>query len=168
MPRSHDVDHLFGTYRLMRGLKTDHRARIIVAGRAFIQNIRRGHYEFGVDEAATLRVATAFDELALAICPNRGLTVSRASASPNSTTPPSHHWPGDYPGGSEYQPQRTAMSRSCRSSWEILPSTRVQICAERCVPKMHNTRLATHQRTTTHPTRDDHTRPHQPIARPAR
>jgi transposase, IS6 family len=53
--------------RSMRGLKTDHGARIIIAGHAFIQNIRRGHYELGVDEAATLRVTAAFDELALAI-----------------------------------------------------------------------------------------------------
>ncbi len=32
-----------------------------------MQNIRRGHYELGVEEPATLRVAAAFDELALAI-----------------------------------------------------------------------------------------------------
>jgi hypothetical protein len=51
----------------MRGLKTDQSARIIIAGHAFIQNIRRGHYELGVDEPMTLRVAAAFDELALAI-----------------------------------------------------------------------------------------------------
>ena len=51
----------------MRGLKTAHGARIIIAGHAFIQNIRRGHYELGVDEAVTLRVAVAFDDLALAI-----------------------------------------------------------------------------------------------------
>ena len=51
----------------MRGLKSDHQARIIIAGHAFIQNIRRGHYELGVEKAATLRVAAAFDELALAI-----------------------------------------------------------------------------------------------------
>jgi transposase, IS6 family len=51
----------------MRGLKTDHGARIIIAGHAFIQNIRRGHYELDVDQAATLRVAAAFDELTLAI-----------------------------------------------------------------------------------------------------
>ena len=51
----------------MRGLKQLRCDRIITAGRAFIQNIRRGHYELGVDEAATLRVAAAFDELTLAI-----------------------------------------------------------------------------------------------------
>jgi IS6 family transposase len=64
-----ETDHgqLKRRLRPMRGLKTDHRARLIIAGHAFIQNIRRGHYELGVDEAATLRVAAAFDELTLAI-----------------------------------------------------------------------------------------------------
>jgi hypothetical protein len=51
----------------MRSMKTDQSARIIIAGHAFIQNIRRGHYELGVDEPMTLRVVAAFDELALAI-----------------------------------------------------------------------------------------------------
>jgi hypothetical protein len=64
-----EADHgqLKQRLRPMRGLKTDHGARIIIAGHAFIQNIRRGHYELGVDEPMTLRVAAAFDELALAI-----------------------------------------------------------------------------------------------------
>jgi transposase-like protein len=53
--------------RPMRGLKTDQSARINTAKHAFIQNIRRGHYELGVDEPVTLRVMAAFDELALAI-----------------------------------------------------------------------------------------------------
>jgi hypothetical protein len=51
----------------MRGLKTDHAARIIIAGHAFIQNIRRGHYELGIDEPTPLRVAAAFAELTPAI-----------------------------------------------------------------------------------------------------
>jgi IS6 family transposase len=53
--------------RPMRGLKTDHGAKSSSPGHAFIQNIRRGHYELGVDEAVTFQVAAAFDELALAI-----------------------------------------------------------------------------------------------------
>jgi hypothetical protein len=32
-----------------------------------VQNLRRGHYELAVEELATRRVATAFDELALVI-----------------------------------------------------------------------------------------------------
>ena len=51
----------------MRSLTTDHSVKIIIAGHAFIQNIRRDHYELGVDEPMTLRVVTAFDELVLAI-----------------------------------------------------------------------------------------------------
>jgi transposase, IS6 family len=64
-----EADHgrLKSRLRAMRGLKQLRCAQIITAGQAFIQNIRRGHYELGVDEAATLRVAAAFDELALAI-----------------------------------------------------------------------------------------------------
>jgi hypothetical protein len=40
---------------------------VISAGHAFVQNLRRGHYELGVEEPTMLRVATAFDELAQAI-----------------------------------------------------------------------------------------------------
>ena len=54
--------------RPMRGLKTDRTAGVIIRGHAFIQNLRRGHYELGTDACNRhLRVATAFDELAEAI-----------------------------------------------------------------------------------------------------
>ncbi len=36
-------------------------------GHAFIQNLRRGHYELATDATARDRVAVAFTELALAI-----------------------------------------------------------------------------------------------------
>jgi transposase-like protein len=51
----------------MRGLKQDASARVIIAGHAFVQNLRRGHYELAVEEPVTRRVAVAFDELALVI-----------------------------------------------------------------------------------------------------
>jgi transposase, IS6 family len=51
----------------MRGLKQDHSARIIIAGHAFIQNLRRGLYELAVEEPMNRRLTTAFNELALAI-----------------------------------------------------------------------------------------------------
>jgi hypothetical protein len=51
----------------MRGLKQDRSARIVIAGHAFIQNIRRGHYELAVEAPATRRLAIAFDELAMAV-----------------------------------------------------------------------------------------------------
>jgi len=64
-----EADHgqLKRRLRPMRGLKTDRGARVVIAGHTFVQNIRRGHYEFAVDQPIQLRVATAFDELATAI-----------------------------------------------------------------------------------------------------
>jgi IS6 family transposase len=51
----------------MRGLKQLRCTRVISAGHAFIQNLRRGHYELGTEETVNLRVLAAFDELTLAI-----------------------------------------------------------------------------------------------------
>jgi hypothetical protein len=51
----------------MRGLKRDHTARVIIRGHALMQNIRRGHYELGVDARPHRRVADAFTELARTI-----------------------------------------------------------------------------------------------------
>jgi transposase-like protein len=64
-----EADHgrLKARLRPMRGLKADRTAAVIVAGHAFMQNLRRGHYELGVDEPQTLGVAAAFAELALVL-----------------------------------------------------------------------------------------------------
>ena len=51
----------------MLGLKTDQTASVVIRGHAFIQNLRRGHFELGVETAPVYRLATAFDELQLAI-----------------------------------------------------------------------------------------------------
>jgi hypothetical protein len=51
----------------MRSLKGDRTARVIVAGHAFVQNIRRGHYELGVDARQSQRLIEAFAELVLAV-----------------------------------------------------------------------------------------------------
>jgi len=51
----------------MRGLKTDRTAQVVVAGHAFMQNIRRGYYELGVEAEPRLRAAAAFDELSQTI-----------------------------------------------------------------------------------------------------
>jgi len=53
--------------RPMRGLKRLRSARVISAGHAFVQNLRRGHYELGTEAPVNLRVLAAFDEQALAI-----------------------------------------------------------------------------------------------------
>src|SRR6266699_5979028 len=64
-----EADHsrLKARLRPMRGLKQDRSARVIIGGHAFVQNVRRGHYELAVEELANRRLAVAFDELALAI-----------------------------------------------------------------------------------------------------
>jgi len=51
----------------MRELKQDRSARVIIAGHALVQNVRRGHYELAAEEPATRRLAVAFEELAVAI-----------------------------------------------------------------------------------------------------
>jgi hypothetical protein len=52
----------------MRGLRTDQTASTVIRGHAFIQNLRRGHYELGVEARhEDLRVAAAFDELSATI-----------------------------------------------------------------------------------------------------
>jgi IS6 family transposase len=40
---------------------------VIIAGHAFIQNLRRGHYELAAEEPANRRVAVAVEQLALVI-----------------------------------------------------------------------------------------------------
>jgi transposase-like protein len=64
-----EADHgrLKSRLRPMRGLKQDHNPSVIIAGHAFIQNVRRGHYELAVEEPVTRRMAIAFDELALMV-----------------------------------------------------------------------------------------------------
>jgi transposase-like protein len=65
-----ECDHgrLKARLRPMRGLRTDRTASTVIRGHAFVQNLRRGHYELGVEARhERLRVAAAFDELAAAI-----------------------------------------------------------------------------------------------------
>ena len=64
-----EADHgrLKARLRPMRGLKRDRSASVIIEGHAFIQNLRRGHYELGVDALPGLTLAAAFGELALVV-----------------------------------------------------------------------------------------------------
>jgi transposase-like protein len=64
-----EADHgrLKAGLRPMRGLRQDHSARVVIAGHAFVQNVRRGHHELAVEKPMSRRLAVAFDELALAI-----------------------------------------------------------------------------------------------------
>ena len=64
-----EADHSQLKHRLrpMRGLRTDRTAQVIIAGHAFTHNVRRAHYELGLDVPPAVRVAAAFTELAPAI-----------------------------------------------------------------------------------------------------
>ncbi|CUU59217.1 Transposase (or an inactivated derivative) [Parafrankia irregularis] len=53
--------------RPMRGLKRMRSFQTVSAGHALVQNIRRGHYELGIDSNPQLRLAAAFTELAAAV-----------------------------------------------------------------------------------------------------
>ena len=60
-----DHGRLKARLRPMRGLQCDRTATVVIRGHAFVQNVRRGHYELGVDARRHhLRLAAAFDKLA--------------------------------------------------------------------------------------------------------
>ena len=63
---SAEADHgrLKARLRPMRGLKTIRSLRTIATGHAFVQNLRRGHYELTVDKAPRDRLPAAFADLA--------------------------------------------------------------------------------------------------------
>ena len=64
-----EADHgrLKARLRPMRGLKRHRSARILAAGHAFVQNLRRGHYDIATETPRRHRLRIAFDGLALAI-----------------------------------------------------------------------------------------------------
>jgi len=80
LPAAHHVDARYANNRVeadhgrlkarlrpMRGLKRLRSAQVIGSGHAFVQNLRRGHYELGIDAEPHHRLAAAFTELTLAI-----------------------------------------------------------------------------------------------------
>ena len=64
-----EADHgrLKARTRPMRGLKRIRSAQVVCSGHAFVQNLRRGHYELGFDTEPGRRLEASFTELALAI-----------------------------------------------------------------------------------------------------
>ena len=64
-----EADHgrLKARLRPMRGLKRDHAARVVIRGHALMQNIRRSHYQLGIEARPHRRIAAAFTELAQTI-----------------------------------------------------------------------------------------------------
>jgi hypothetical protein len=57
-----DLKKGLATIGVHGGLKRFRSAARIVAGHAFVQNLRRGHYKPATDVPAQLRLATAFTE----------------------------------------------------------------------------------------------------------
>jgi IS6 family transposase len=66
-PIESDHGRLKARLRPMRGLKRHRSARTIATGHAFMQNLRRGHYEIATNVPDRFRLRVAFDELALAL-----------------------------------------------------------------------------------------------------
>jgi IS6 family transposase len=62
-----DHGQLKSRLRPMRSLRRLRSAQVISAGHAFVQNLRRGHYELGVDVDPQHRLPAAFTELACTI-----------------------------------------------------------------------------------------------------
>ena len=64
-----EADHgrLKARLRPMRGPKRFRSAAVIAAGHAFVQNLRRSHYELATEVSPQLRLPAVFNELALAM-----------------------------------------------------------------------------------------------------
>ena len=64
-----ETDHgrLKARLRPMRGLKRHRSARILAAGHASVQNLRRSHYDIVTDVPHRHRLRIAFDDLAITI-----------------------------------------------------------------------------------------------------
>ena len=62
-----EADHgrLKARLRPMRGLKRHRSVRTVAAGHAFVQNLRRGHYDIATEHPVHQRLAATFTELAL-------------------------------------------------------------------------------------------------------
>jgi IS6 family transposase len=66
-----ETDHgrLKARLRPMRGLRSHRSARILAAGHAFVQNVRRGHYDIATDVHGHHKLRKVFDDLALTTSP---------------------------------------------------------------------------------------------------
>jgi hypothetical protein len=84
-----EADHgpLKRRLRPVRGLRRDKSVRIVIAGQAFIENIRRGHYELGVDGGAILQVMAALTCWSWQSEQSWDQPILPASASSSATTP---------------------------------------------------------------------------------
>ncbi|CAB4365847.1 MAG: hypothetical protein F2681_15830 [Actinobacteria bacterium] len=61
------IDVLVSSRRDTQAAKRFFTTTVVIRGHAFIQNLRRGHYELGVHAQPKVIVAAAFDELLRAV-----------------------------------------------------------------------------------------------------
>ena len=92
----------------------------MIRGHAFIQNLRRGHSELGVEAISKrVRVDAAFDELAQAIGHHGHIVIVRSAPSPTQQSPCKSRRPGasrrTNQTGDRFQRLRMARARSGRS-----------------------------------------------------
>ena len=66
-PIEADHSRLKARTRPVRGLKRIRSAQVVCSGHAFVQNLRRGHYELGLYTEPGRRLEAIFTELSLAI-----------------------------------------------------------------------------------------------------
>lgn len=70
----------------MPGLMPNRTASVVIRDHEFIQSLRRGHHELGVDANPTLRLAAAFDETQVALWViRRRRMIPHALSTPSST-----------------------------------------------------------------------------------
>jgi len=90
-----EADHgrLKARLRPMRGLKRHRSARILAAGHAFVQNLRRGHCDIAAEVPDLHRLRIAFDDLATTISPaeDSGDHALTLSGWRNATVPQAPH-----------------------------------------------------------------------------
>jgi IS6 family transposase len=119
-----EADHgrLKARLRPMRSLKRLCSARVISAGHAFVQNLRRGHYELGLDIDQRPQLTVIFTELARAICSRQhsGKLVSSRLRNKPCTDPHS-----------------CRARRSCQPSWRSA-GVRGGVCLHSATVRFHS------------------------------
>jgi IS6 family transposase len=85
-----EADHgrLKAWLRPMRGLKRHRSARVLAAGHAFVQNLRRGHYDIAAETPGRHRLRVAFDNLTLTTSHHGTMTTLRRTHGRHNTTAP--------------------------------------------------------------------------------
>jgi transposase-like protein len=76
----------------MRGLKQNRNTRVIVVGHAFVQNVRRGHYELAVEEPTNRRLGGRLRQARLSDLIPIACTTSARPGWRNATAPTTGAW----------------------------------------------------------------------------